>query len=268
MSETGGPVDRATAGSDAPGDDVALDVIGLTKRFQGVEALGDVSMRVRRGAIHGVVGPNGAGKTTLLNVVTGYVKADFGRVLVEGRDVTRMPPNRRVPLGVVRTFQNIRLFGGLTVRQNVLIGQSHRARSGFASLWPFQTSAERELQDEVDAQLESFGLTEYAKREAASLPYGLQKQLEMARALVARPTLLLLDEPAAGMTEADRLEFVPRLRALRDRGMTVVVVEHDMNVITKSCDVVTVLNFGRVLAEGPPETTLAIDEVRTAYVGA
>lgn len=248
--------------------DTALEVIGVTKRFQGVEALGDVSMRVRRGTIHGVVGPNGAGKTTLLNVVTGYVKADFGRVVLAGRDVTRMAPNRRVPLGMVRTFQNIRLFGGLTVRQNIVIGQSHRARSGFASLWPLPTASERELRAEVDEHLESFGLAEYAEREAGSLPYGLQKQLEMARALVAKPSLLLLDEPAAGMTEADRVEFVPRLHALRERGMTIVVVEHDMNVITKSCDVVTVLNFGRLLAEGPPESTLAIDEVRIAYVGA
>lgn len=245
----------------------ALAVEGLGKRFEGVVALSDVTIRVPAGTIHGVVGPNGAGKTTLLNAVTGYVRADGGRVTLEGRDITRLPPSRRVPLGLVRTFQNIRLFGGLTVLQNVLIGQHHRARSGFASLWPVPTTRDRALHDEAAACIERFGLGEYARRRAGELPYGLQKQLEMARAMMARPRVLLLDEPAAGMTEADRVAFVPHLHQLRDEGMTVVVVEHDMNLITKSCNTVTVLNFGRVLAEGPPSEALTSDEVRAAYVG-
>lgn len=247
---------------------VICEINGISKRFQGVEALSDISVQIGTGTIHGIVGPNGAGKTTLLNIVTGYLRADAGTVTLDGNDITRLPPNRRVPLGVVRTFQNIRLFSGLTVRQNVLLGQYHRARSGFTALWPMRTRSERALESEADEYLELFGLTEYADRRAGQLPYGLQKQLEMARALVAHPRLLLLDEPAAGMTETDRLAFVPRIMALRDRGMTVLVVEHDMNVITKSCDIVTVLNFGRKLAEGPPVETLATDEVRTAYVGA
>jgi ABC-type branched-subunit amino acid transport system ATPase component len=246
---------------------LALTIDGMSKRFDGVVALSDVSLRVPRGTIHGVVGPNGAGKTTLLNAVTGYVRPDHGRVALDGRDVTNMAPSRRVPLGLVRTFQNIRLFGGLSVRQNVLIGQHHRARSGFASLWPVPTAGDRALGEEATACIERFGLAEYADRLAGELPYGLQKRLEMARAMMAKPTVLLLDEPAAGMTESDRADFVPHLRGLRDDGMTVVVVEHDMNLITKSCDVVTVLNFGRVLAEGPPLEALSREEVRTAYVG-
>lgn len=247
--------------------DVALDVAWIGKRFDGVVALADVSLSVAAGSIHGIIGPNGAGKTTLLNIVTGYVRADHGRVMVHGVDVTHWSPNRRVPLGLVRTFQNIRLFGGLTVQQNVLVGQHHRARSGFASLWPFPTARERELLAEAEECIARLGLSEYHDRHAAELPYGLQKQLELARALMAHPRVLLLDEPAAGMTEGDREEFVPRLAALRDTGVTVVIVEHDMNVIAKSCDVVTVLNFGRLLAEGPPVETLASDDVRTAYVG-
>ncbi len=248
--------------------DVALAVTGIGKAFDGVVALDDVSLTVAAGSIHGIIGPNGAGKTTLLNVVTGYLRADHGRVVAFGVDVTSWSPNRRVPLGMVRAFQNIRLFGGLTVEENVLIGQHHRAASGFASLWPFPTARERELRAEAADCIERLGLGEYRHRRAGELPYGLQKQLELARALMARPRLLLLDEPAAGMTETDREELVPRLAGLRDSGVTVVIVEHDMNVITKSCDVVTVLNFGRRLAEGPPAETLASEEVRTAYVGA
>jgi branched-chain amino acid transport system ATP-binding protein len=245
----------------------ALAVEGVSKRFQGVEALLDISIRVPPGTVHGVVGPNGAGKTTLLNVITGYVRADHGRVLLGGLDITRKSPSRRVPLGLVRTFQNIRLFGGLSVMQNVLVGQHHRARSGFTSLWPLPTSSDRALTAEARACIERFGLAEYADRLAGELPYGLQKQLEMARAMMARPTVLLLDEPAAGMTEFDRAAFVPYLHQLRDEGMTIVVVEHDMNLITKSCDTVTVLNFGRLLAEGPPAEALSSEEVRIAYVG-
>ena len=245
----------------------ALAVEAVTKRFQGVVALSDVSIHVPAGTIHGIVGPNGAGKTTLLNVITGYVRPDRGRVLLGGADVTGKSPSRRVPLGLVRTFQNIRLFGGLSVMQNVLIGQHHRARSGFASLWPLPTSRDRELAAEATACIARFGLAEYTGRLAGELPYGLQKQLEMARAMMAGPTVLLLDEPAAGMTEFDRAAFVPYLHQLRDEGMTIVVVEHDINLITKSCDTVTVLNFGRLLAEGPPSEALSSDEVRTAYVG-
>jgi len=245
----------------------ALTVSDIGKRFEGVEALADISLAVRPGSIHGIVGPNGAGKTTLLNVITGYVRADRGTVCVDATDVTRWAPNRRVPLGLVRTFQNIRLFGGLTVEQNLRIGQHHRATSGFASLWPFATARERTLRVEVDECVERFGLAEYRRRRAGELPYGLQKQLELARALMAHPRLLLLDEPAAGMTEQDREAFVPRLKELCRTGVTIVIVEHDMNVISKSCDLVTVLNFGRLLAEGTPAETLSSADVRAAYVG-
>jgi branched-chain amino acid transport system ATP-binding protein len=178
-----------------------------------------------------------------------------------------MSPQRRVPLGIVRTFQNIRLYGGLTVQENILLGQHRHARSGIASIWPVRTSGERALRAEADRYLELFDLTPYRTRRAAEIPYGSQKQLEMARALAARPRVLLLDEPAAGMTAEDRAALVPRIRTLRDEGLTIVVIEHDMEVISKVCDTVTVLNFGRKLVEGPPAVALASPEVRTAYLG-
>jgi len=247
--------------------DVQLRASGITKRFQGVTALAEVTVEVERGSIHGVVGPNGAGKSTLLNIMSGFVPPTEGTVELEGRDITRLTPQRRVPLGITRTFQNLRLFGGLTVRQNVLLGQHSHARTGFASLWPVPTAKERELRREADAALAIFGLTELSRRRAETLPYGLQKQLEMARAVAARPSLLLMDEPAAGMTAQERRALVPRIKQLRDEGVTVVVVEHDMDLISQMCDVVTVLNFGRMLIEGPPDVALASDDVRTAYLG-
>ncbi|TDD81340.1 ABC transporter ATP-binding protein [Actinomadura darangshiensis] len=244
-----------------------LRVSAVTKHFQGVEALGEVDLDVAEGTVHGVVGPNGAGKTTLLNVVSGYVPPDAGRVELAGRDVTRLTPQRRVPLGIVRTFQNIRLFGGLTVLENVLLGQHGRASTGTRSLWPLRSGADRRLRAEAEQALDVFELAPYRGRRAAELPYGLQKQLEMARALAARPKVLLLDEPAAGMTAEGRRALVPRIRELRDEGLTVVVVEHDMDVISNICDHVTVLNFGRRLTGGPPGPVLASNEVRTAYLG-
>jgi branched-chain amino acid transport system ATP-binding protein len=247
--------------------DVIVRATGVTKRFAGVEALSGIDWEVTRGCIHGVVGPNGAGKTTLLNIVSGFVTATEGRIEFDGRNVTRLPAHRRVPLGIVRTFQNIRLYGGLTVQENILLGQHRQARSGIGSLWPLRTAGERALRAEADRYLELFDLTPYRGRRAAEIPYGSQKQLEMARALAARPRVLLLDEPAAGMTAEDRTALVPRIRQLRDDGLTIVVVEHDMEVISKVCDAVTVLNFGRKLVEGTPAVALASPEVRTAYLG-
>ncbi|TDV56430.1 amino acid/amide ABC transporter ATP-binding protein 1 (HAAT family) [Actinophytocola oryzae] len=244
-----------------------LKVSGICKRFQGVEALGDIDIELAEGTIHGVVGPNGAGKTTLLNVISGYVAPNSGSVTLGDREITKLTPQQRVPLGVVRTFQNIRLFGGLSVVDNLLIGQHSRAHTGFFSLWPLRTGSEKRLRAEAREALELFDLLPYRKRRAAELPYGLQKQLEMARALAARPRVLLLDEPAAGMTTDGRAALVPRIRELRDRGMSVIVVEHDMDVIAKVCDHVTVLNFGRKLIDGAPAEVLASDEVRTAYLG-
>lgn len=244
-----------------------LRVRGVTKRFRGVEALSGIDLALAPGTVHGVVGPNGAGKTTLLNVVSGYVRPDEGSVELAGRDVTALTPQQRVPLGLVRTFQNIRLFGGLSVLDNVLIGQHSRARTGLRSLWPLPTAGERRLLAEAEEALDLFELRSYRARRAGELPYGVQKQLELARALAARPRVLLLDEPAAGMTADGRAALVDRIREFRADGLSVVVVEHDMDVISRVCDHVTVLSFGRLLVDGVPDEVLASDDVRTAYLG-
>ena len=239
----------------------------ITKDFQGVTALADVDVRLDRGSVHGIVGPNGAGKTTLLNVLSGFVRPTSGRVEIEGRDVTRLSPQRRVPLGMMRTFQNIRLFGGLTVLENVLVGQHTHSRTGFTSLVPVRGQRERELRKNAEHALEVFELTAYRKRRAASLPYGVQKQVEMARAMAARPKAMLLDEPAAGMTAEGRQVLVGRINQMRDEGLSIFVVEHDMDIIAKVCDVVTVLNFGTKLLDGTPDVVLSSDLVRAAYLG-
>jgi branched-chain amino acid transport system ATP-binding protein len=248
--------------------DVCLRAVGICKNFGRVEALSDIDVELELSTIHGVVGPNGAGKTTLLNIISGFVTPGRGRIEVGGVDVTRLSPQQRVPLGVVRTFQNIRLFGGLSVLQNVLIGQHVAARTGLRSLVPWRNARDRGLRAQALHALDLFGLTAYRDRLASDLPYGLQKQLEMARALAAQPRILLLDEPAAGMTADGRQELADHILLLRqNEGISIIVVEHDMDVIAKVCDTVTVLSYGRTLIAGSPGDVLASDDVRTAYLG-
>ena len=247
--------------------DPLLRVSGLSKSFGNVQALQDIDLTLEAGSIHGVVGPNGAGKTTLLSIMSGYLLPNQGTVELDGRDITSLTPQLRVPLGVVRTFQNIRLFAGLTVLENVMLGQHTRARTGWTSLLPFKTADDRRLLAEARSSLDLFELTPYANRRVSELPYGVQKQLEMARAMATQPRVLLLDEPAAGMTAPARVSLTSRIRQVRDEGVSVIVVEHDMDVIARACDTVTVLNFGRKISAGVPADVLASPEVRTAYLG-
>lgn len=244
-----------------------VQVIDVTRAFGSLLALSEVDLTIEEGTIHGIVGPNGAGKTTMLSVMSGYLLPTEGRVLLEGRDITSLTPQQRVPLGVVRTFQNIRLFGGLTVLENVMVGQHTYARTGLTSLLPVRTASDKALLAEANASLELFGLREYASRRVSELPYGLQKQLEMARATATKPRVLLLDEPAAGMTSEARVDLTEHISQVREEGVTVVVVEHDMDVIARVCDTVTVLNFGRKIMEGRPTEAFNSPEVRTAYLG-
>lgn len=248
-------------------DDLVLHLDGVTIRRGGNDLLHELSLAIELDERWVVLGPNGAGKTTLLNVLSGYLLPGAGRIEIDGRDVTTLTPQQRVPLGVVRTFQNIRLFNGLTVLQNVLVGQHAYARTGPLSLLPFRTRLDKQLREHADHSLQLFELERYRDRLAGELPYGLQKQLEMARALAARPRALLLDEPAAGMTTDGRVVLSRRIRSLRDEGLSIVIVEHDMDIIAKVCDHVTVLNFGRKLTEGATHEVLASDAVRTAYLG-
>lgn len=246
---------------------VMLRAQGLTKRFGGLVAVNDVSIEIESGSVHGIIGPNGAGKTTLFNLVSGFVPIDAGRLHLDDRDVTRLPAHERSRLGIVRTFQNIRLFRGLTVLENVLLGQYPVARPGYLSIWPVASKRERALRAEADALLTLFRLTDVRDRPAASLPYGVQKRVELARALAARPRVLLLDEPTAGMNEHESDEIADEILAVRARGVTVVLVEHDMNVVMRTSDRVTVLSFGEKIAEGTPTEIQSNPAVRLAYLG-
>jgi branched-chain amino acid transport system ATP-binding protein len=244
-----------------------LRAAGLTKRFGGLAAVNNVDLDVARGHVHAIIGPNGAGKTTIFNLVSGFLPPDGGSLWLDGREITRLPVYGRTALGIVRTFQNIRLFRGLTVLENVLVGQHTTARPGFFSIWPVASRRERELHQRAEELLELFHLADDRERLASELPYGAQKRLEMARALAAQPSVLLLDEPTAGMNERESEEIAVEIAAIRARGVTVVLVEHDMNVVMGASDVVTVLSFGEKIAEGTPDQVQADPAVRLAYLG-
>jgi branched-chain amino acid transport system ATP-binding protein len=254
---------------DAP-DVLAVDGIFLS--FGGVQALADVSFTVRRGSITGVIGPNGAGKTSLLNCVAGFYKPQHGRIRFEGRDVTRLAPDRRPALGLARTFQNIALFEGMTVLDNVKLGAHAHLRTNVFQALAYSSAARREerrLREEVEREILDFLEIEHLRRrKVGSLAYGLQKRVELARALAMRPRLLLLDEPIAGMTEEETEDMARFILDIQEqRGVTIVLIEHDMGVVMDLCDRVVVLSFGEKIAAGTPAEVQAHPEVIAAYLG-
>jgi len=245
-----------------------LETSGLTKRFGGVVAVNAVDLRVAEGQIFGLIGPNGAGKTTLINLITGHFRADAGAIRFADADVTRLRPDQLARRGIARTFQAIRLFKGLTVFENVLVGRYVRSRSdALAALVPFRdASAGERARSRV--LLERVGLLQRADALAAELAYGDQRRLEIARALAAEPRLLVLDEPAAGMNATESAALQEMLRAVAAEGVTIILIEHDVRLVMGACERVAVLNFGRKIAEGTPAAIQADPAVREAYLGA
>jgi branched-chain amino acid transport system ATP-binding protein len=247
-----------------------LRVASVYVHFDGLTALDDVSLDVEPGRIVGVIGPNGAGKTTLFNVICGFVRPASGTVSWRDRDLGGVRPHELVRLGIARTAQGVRLFPHLTALENVMVGADHLARAGFASALlglPRADRSERALRDNALEALESLAVADIAERRAETLPYPVQKRVALARALVAHPALLLLDEPAGGLSGDDVTELTELIRGL-SQSMSIVLVEHRMDLVMAVCDDVAVLDSGRLIAQGPPQTVQADARVLEAYLGA
>lgn len=248
-----------------------LEVANLGISFGGLRAVDDFGIKIEKGQLYGLIGPNGAGKTTFFNLLTGVYKPDTGYVKLDGKDITGRSVVDINKSGVARTFQNIRLFGKLSVLDNVKIGLHNRfkypAIAGILKL-PIYFKREKQMNEKAMELLAVFGLEKEAETLASNLPYGKQRKLEIARALATNPKLLLLDEPAAGMNPNETMELVKTISFVREHfDMTILLIEHDMKLVSSICEELTVLNFGRVLTQGKTEKVLNDPEVIKAYLG-
>lgn len=247
-----------------------LRVEALTRRFGGVVAVDNVSFVVGEGEIVGLIGPNGAGKTTVINLLTGLLKPSAGTITFGDARLDQLPAHRIARAGIARTYQNIRLFRGLSALDNVIVGTHGHTSAPFVARLFFSPAVRREeesAREQARTLLARVNLAGRAEARATSLPYGEQRRLEIARALAARPRLLLLDEPAAGMNPAEMDQLIALIRSLRDEGQTILLIEHNMQVVMGVCDRLVVLNFGRTIAEGTPAEISANKDVIAAYLG-
>ncbi len=246
-----------------------LKVTEATVRFGGLTALDSVSLSVDAGEVLGVIGPNGAGKTTLFNVICGFVRPNSGTIEMDGRRLARIRPHQLAGLGVARTLQGVGLWPGLTVLENVMVGLRHQARAGLVSALlglPRSDRSEVDLRASALEAMERLGITDVAGRPATSLPYGIQKRVSLARALAGSPRLLLLDEPASGLSSAEMTEMGEIITGLA-QDMAVMLVEHHIDLVMSVCHRITVLDFGRVIAAGSPAEVRDNPSVTAAYLG-
>ena len=253
------------------GREIVLKTEHLCIQFGGLKAVDDVNLEIKEGELYGLIGPNGAGKTTVFNLLTGVYKPTSGRVFLCGRDLTGKAPMEVNRAGIARTFQNIRLFGNLTVAENVMVGLSNQIPCSLVeSIFrlPRHKKSEKEYYERALELLKIFKLDEYKDYLAANLPYGKQRKLEIARAMATNPKLLLLDEPAAGMNPNETQELMDDITYIRKHfGITILLIEHDMRLVSGICERVTVLNFGTALASGETSEVLNLPDVVKAYLG-
>jgi branched-chain amino acid transport system ATP-binding protein len=247
--------------------DAILSVEAVSKNFGGLAVIDDLTFSVRRGSRTALIGPNGAGKTTVFNLITGAYPIDKGRIVMDGHDISHVPSRKRVHYGIARNFQNVRLMPHLSAIENVMVGQ-HSRYGWRGALQPVSLVPGNRWRNEARAALAQAGLAEYERAQVGSLPYGVQKRIELVRALMARPRLLLLDEPAAGLNPAETEMLQMLVQTIcRESGITLLVVEHDMKFIGALCEELTVISFGRKIAEGTPDSIRHNKEVQKIYLG-
>jgi branched-chain amino acid transport system ATP-binding protein len=254
------------------GDPAVLEADAVSLRFGGVRALSDVSFSVRQGEIYSIIGPNGAGKTSMVNCVSGRYRPTEGRILFEGQDITPLRPNRRAALGIGRTFQNLALFGHMSVLDNIMVGRHTLLRAGLLRGMVYWIGGaqreELEHRRAVEEIIDFLEIQHVRKATAGTLSYGLRKRVELARAVALKPRLILLDEPMAGMNLEEKEDMARFIVDLNEEwGMTVLMIEHDMGVVMDISHRIMVLDFGRKIAEGVPEAVLSNEHVRRAYLG-